>query len=225
MGFLSSSVMSWRRGALPSRSSERCVPVGWPDAVGELKVRMGLHVGHIERQAHGYVGLEIHRAARVAAAAHGGQLLLTGVAAELLSEVVPSQPLGAHRFKDFPAAIALYCAVIDGRGAATFPPPRTLEVRAGNLPATTVGLVGREADLERVREALRGRAAGWSACSGAVVSARRVSRSLRPTTCSRSTPGACGGSTRVASAMSRGSCRRSRGSAGSTPAGRRGRPS
>jgi class 3 adenylate cyclase/predicted ATPase len=143
------------RAAVAIQRALRAGP--WPDAVGELKVRMGLHVGHIERQAHGYVGLEIHRAARVSAAAHGGQLLLTGVAAELLSQVVPSQPLGAHRLKDFPAPIALYCAVIDGRGAATFPAPRTLEVRAGNLPATTIGLVGREADLERVREALRGK--------------------------------------------------------------------
>jgi len=127
----------------------------WPAGVGELKVRMGLHVGQVERSAHGYVGLEIHRAARVAAAARGGQLLMTGVAAELLCEVVPSQPLGAHRLKDFPAPTALYCAVIDGRGASAFPPPRTLELRAGNLPATTAALVGREADLERVRGALR----------------------------------------------------------------------
>jgi class 3 adenylate cyclase len=50
----------------------------WPSEVGELAVRMGLHVGYVERQETGYVGLEVHRAARVAAAAHGGQLLLTG---------------------------------------------------------------------------------------------------------------------------------------------------
>jgi class 3 adenylate cyclase len=52
----------------------------WPDAVGELRVRMGLHVGFIERRDTGYVGLELHRAARVGAAAHGGQLLLTAAA-------------------------------------------------------------------------------------------------------------------------------------------------
>jgi class 3 adenylate cyclase/predicted ATPase len=126
----------------------------WP-AGGEVRVRMGLHVGQVQRRSHGYVGLEIHRAARVGAAAHGGQLLLTGAAAELLRGVVPSQPLGAHRLKDFPAPTALYCAVIDGRGAAAFPPPRTLELRAGNLPAASVSLIGREADLFRVRAALR----------------------------------------------------------------------
>jgi predicted ATPase len=116
---------------------------------------MGLHVGQIERRSHGHVGIEIHRAARVGAAAHGGQLLMTGVAAELLREVVPSQPLGAHRLKDFPAPTPLYCAVIDGRGASAFAPPRTLELRAGSVPALSTSLIGREHDLERVQTALR----------------------------------------------------------------------
>ncbi len=126
----------------------------WPDVVGELRVRMGLHVGQVERRGHGYVGLEVHRASRVGAAAHGGELLMTGVAAELVRDVVPSQPLGAHRLKDFPTRVALFCAVIDGRGAADFPPPRTLELRPGNLPAGEPRLVGRDTDLARVRSAL-----------------------------------------------------------------------
>ena len=126
----------------------------WPTAVGELRVRMGLHLADVEWRDDGYVGLEIHRAARVAAAAHGGQLLLTGPAAQLLEGVVPSQPLGAHRLKDFPLPIALHCAVIDGRGAAAFPPPRTLELRVGNLPACAGELIGRETDLQRVRAGL-----------------------------------------------------------------------
>ena len=60
----------------------------WPQAIGEFKVRMGLHVGYVERAATGYVGLEVHRAARVAAAAHGGQLLMTAAARGLLGESV-----------------------------------------------------------------------------------------------------------------------------------------
>ena len=127
----------------------------WPAAVGELRVRMGVHVGSVERRAQGYVGLEIHRAARVGAAAHGGQLLMTGVAAELMRDVVPSQPLGAHRLKDFPAPTALFSAVIDGRGAAAFPPPRTLELAVGSLPAAAGSLIGREHELARVRQALQ----------------------------------------------------------------------
>lgn len=74
----------------------------WPPEVGELKVRMGLHVGYVERADTGYVGLEVHRAARVSAAAHGGQLLLTTSARELIGDVVATEPLGSHRLKDFP---------------------------------------------------------------------------------------------------------------------------
>lgn len=126
----------------------------WPEAVGELRVRMGLHVGYVERGRTGYVGLEVHRAARVAAAAHGGQLLLTAGARELVGDVVATQSLGIHRLKDFPAPVQLYCAVVDGRGAEAFPPPRTYEVRPTNLPAGAPALVGRESDLERVRSGL-----------------------------------------------------------------------
>src|SRR4051812_33825804 len=64
----------------------------WPPAVGDfLKVRMGLHVGHVERRAAGYVGLEIHRAARVAAAANGGQVLLTDAVRALVGDAVATQ--------------------------------------------------------------------------------------------------------------------------------------
>ena len=94
----------------------------WPDGVGELRVRMGMHVGYVDRGATGYVGLEVHRAARVAAAAHGGQLLLTGAARGLVGEAIVLEPLGAHRLKDFPRPEELFCAVVDGRGAAAFPP-------------------------------------------------------------------------------------------------------
>src|SRR5437763_5144940 len=128
----------------------------WPDAVGELKVRMGLHVGHVERRATGYVGLEVHRAARVAGAAHGGQLLLTAAARGLVREALVVEPLGMHRLKDFPRPEELFCAVVDGRGAAAFPPPRVEQLRPTNLPAGLPMLVGRDFDLERVRSALVG---------------------------------------------------------------------
>ena len=117
---------------------------------------MGMHVGYVDRGATGYVGLEVHRAARVAAAAHGGQLLLTGAARGLVGEAIVLEPLGAHRLKDFPRPEELFCAVVDGRGAAAFPPPRAEQLRPTNLPAGLPTLVGRELDLERVRRALVG---------------------------------------------------------------------
>ena len=127
----------------------------WPAEVGVLAVRMGLHVGYVERRATGYVGLEVHRAARVAAAAHGGQLLLTAAACALIGEVVAVEPLGVHRLKDFPSPEPLFCAVVDGRGATAFPPPRTEGVRPTNLPAGRPALVGREVELEQLRRAFR----------------------------------------------------------------------
>jgi predicted ATPase len=125
----------------------------WPAGVGELAVRMGLHVGFVERRSTGYVGLEVHRAARVAAAAHGGQLLMTAAARALVGDAVDVEPLGVHRLKDFPAPEPLFCAVVDGRGPGAFPPPRTQEVRPTNLPAGVPALLGREDDVERIRRA------------------------------------------------------------------------
>jgi predicted ATPase/class 3 adenylate cyclase len=127
----------------------------WPAGVGELKVRMGLHVGHVERTETGYVGLEVHRAARVAAAAHGGQLIMTSVARDLIGDQLVTESLGSHRLKDFPGAVPLFCAVVDGRGAGGFPRPRTEEVRPTNLPAGAPVLVGRDDDVDRVRDALQ----------------------------------------------------------------------
>jgi len=125
----------------------------WPEAVGVLAVRMGLHVGFVERRVTGYVGLEVHRAARVAAAAHGGQLLLTAAARALIGDAVATESLGVYRLKDFPSPEPLFCAVVDGRGASAFPPPRTHETRPTNLPAGSPALVGREDELLRIRSA------------------------------------------------------------------------
>lgn len=127
----------------------------WPAGVGELKVRMGLHVGHVERTETGYVGLEVHRAARVAGAAHGGQLIMTSTARDLIGDELVTEPLGSHRLKDFPGAVPLFCAVVDGRGVSAFPRPRTEEVRPTNLPAGTLVLVGRDDEAERIRSALQ----------------------------------------------------------------------
>jgi predicted ATPase/class 3 adenylate cyclase len=126
----------------------------WPAEAGAVTVRMGLHVGHVVRAGTGYVGLEVHRAARIAAAAHGGQLLLSDIAARMLSETVVSESVGIHRLKDFPQPEALFCAVIDGRGASAFPPPRAEARRPNNLPAGAQRLVGRDDDLARIRDAL-----------------------------------------------------------------------
>jgi predicted ATPase len=79
---------------------------------------------------------------------------LTSAARELAGDVVAVESLGFHRLKDFPGALQLFCAVVNGRGASAFPPPRTEELRPTNLPAGTPALVGRDEEVERVRNAL-----------------------------------------------------------------------
>lgn len=128
----------------------------WPAEVGELLVRMGIHVGLIERDGEELVGIEIHRAARIGAAARGGQVLLSMEARAALDREVEVEDLGMHRLKDFPEPGRLYhLAVHADRGAATFPTPRTLQARPTNLPPERRPLIGRERLLGEVGQELR----------------------------------------------------------------------
>lgn len=110
-----------------------------------LRVRMGIHTGDARRGADGYVGLEVNRAARIAAAAHGGQVLLS----QATRELVPSADvvdLGEHRLRDLSLPTRLFQL-----GHELFPPPLTLENRPTNLPAQAWALVGRERELRELR--------------------------------------------------------------------------
>jgi class 3 adenylate cyclase len=109
----------------------------WP--AGEtLKVRMGLHTGEPGLRDEGYLGLDVHRAARISAAAHGGQVLLSQVTRELTREEEDHFiDLGEHAMKDFPRPERLFQAVVPGM-ARDFPPLRSA---AADLPA------GREREL------------------------------------------------------------------------------
>ena len=123
----------------------------WPGGLEPVKVRMGVHTGFVERRELGYVGLEIHRAARVGAAASGGQVLVTGVAEALLrDDGVALEYVGEHRLKDFPRSEALFHLVIDGRGPGEFPPLRTAISRPTNLREDLRPLVGRDGELDEL---------------------------------------------------------------------------
>src|SRR3954447_17276124 len=115
-----------------------------------VKVRMGLHRGEVRRDEHGVTGLDIHLAARVEAAAHGGQVVMTSAVREVLDDGVMVADLGEHRLKDFPHPELLHQLIYDGRGPDAFPPLRSDPVRPTNLGAETRSLVGRDDDLERV---------------------------------------------------------------------------
>jgi class 3 adenylate cyclase/WD40 repeat protein/energy-coupling factor transporter ATP-binding protein EcfA2 len=97
----------------------------WPGDT-ELRVRMGIHSGEATPNAGGYVGLDVHRAARISSAAHGGQVLVSAAAADGLGNGHRLKALGAHQLKDFAAPIALHQLLVDGL-PADFAPPRSLE--------------------------------------------------------------------------------------------------
>jgi class 3 adenylate cyclase len=146
----------WRSAALAAVAAQRRLHAEtWPVDVGDLRVRMGVHVGAVDRTEVGYVGLDIHLAARVAGAAHGGQVLMTLPARRAVEDVIEIEDLGLHRLRDFPRAEHLFCAVVDGQGADAFPPPRTLDVRPTNLPTAPV-LIGRDSEVKALVELLDG---------------------------------------------------------------------
>ena len=129
----------------------------WPEGEG-VAVRMGLHTGEPVAHDGGYVGMDVHRAARVSAAAHGGQVVLTSATCELVAETLPDDTalvdLGWHRMKDFAAPLHVYQLNAAGL-PADFPPLKTLGA-ASSLPPETTPLVGRDRELRELN-ALIGR--------------------------------------------------------------------
>jgi predicted ATPase/class 3 adenylate cyclase len=129
-------------------------------AAGEedVRVRIGIHSAEAVSTDEGYVGLGVHRAARVCAAAHGGQVVLSQTTRELLHETpleeVELRDLGEHRLKDLAQAQRLYQLVVPGLDAE-FPPLRSLEGRPTNLPLQPTPLVGRGREIVDVTELLR----------------------------------------------------------------------
>src|SRR3954452_24790712 len=114
----------------------------WPG-----RVRMGVHTGFVERREVGYVSIEVHRAARVGAAAAGGQVLVTAATRALVHDDTEVEDLGEHRLKDFPRPERLFNVVYDGRRAADFGPLRAAEARPTNLPEDLAPLLGRDGEL------------------------------------------------------------------------------
>jgi predicted ATPase/class 3 adenylate cyclase len=128
----------------------------WPEGV-ELTVRMGLHTGEASGSAAGLVGIDINRAARIAAAAHGGQIVVSDAVRTLIGADLPDglslRGLGSHRLKDLREPQPLCQVVADGL-RLEFPPLRSLDVRPNNLPTQLTSFVGRERELVEAGELL-----------------------------------------------------------------------
>jgi predicted ATPase/class 3 adenylate cyclase len=129
----------------------------WP-ADTRLRVRIGLHTGTAQVVGDHYVGLDVHRAARIAAAGHGGQILLSQTTRDLVASNLPVgaslRAVGAHRLKDLQEPEPLYQLLLPGL-PADFPPLKTLDTHQHNLPVQLTPLLDRVEPLAALTALLR----------------------------------------------------------------------
>jgi predicted ATPase/class 3 adenylate cyclase len=127
----------------------------WP-AGARVRVRMGIHTGEASETAVGLVGLDVHRAARIAAVAHGGQVVMSGTTAALVAGSMPAgaalKNLGRHRLKDLGQPEQIFQLEADGI-ETDFPPLRSLDnpELLHNLPERLTSFVGREREQGELR--------------------------------------------------------------------------
>jgi predicted ATPase/class 3 adenylate cyclase len=125
----------------------------WSDGV-VLRVRMGIHTGEPILVADDYAGLDVHRAARICAAGHGGQVLLSQATRDLLGAELPLgsglRDLGDHRLKDLTRPERLFQLAIPGL-PAEFPTLRALGPGNVILPLQLTSFVGRQREVAAIR--------------------------------------------------------------------------
>jgi predicted ATPase/class 3 adenylate cyclase len=130
----------------------------WPAEIDSLRVRMAVHTGTTDERDGDYFGPALNRVARLLAAGHGGQILLSAVVAALIRDDLPPGvsliDLGAHRLKDLTEDEAIF-QLASADLPAMFPPLRTLDVARHNLPIQTTPLIGRRAQVDAVIDLLR----------------------------------------------------------------------
>jgi predicted ATPase/class 3 adenylate cyclase len=129
----------------------------WPEGV-TVRVRMGLHTGEPQLTVEDYIGLDVHHAAWIMAAGHGGQVLLSQTTRELVERDLPAEvyirDLGVHRLKDLGRPERLFQLIISGV-ASDFPPLNTLDSHSNNLPIQPTPLIGQEQEVIAVGQLLQ----------------------------------------------------------------------
>ncbi len=146
-----------RDALLAAVAAQRAVQANsWPDGITP-KVRVGLHTGEPVTAETGYVGMDVHRAARIAAAGHGGQTLVSDTTRALVAKDLPEglslRDLGEHRLKDLTHPHHLF-QVVAADFPADFPRIRSLDVLPNNLPRQLTSFVGREREMAEVKRLL-----------------------------------------------------------------------
>jgi predicted ATPase/class 3 adenylate cyclase len=128
----------------------------WPETA-RIRVRMGLHTGEGLLSGGSYVGLDVHRAARIAGAGNGGQVLVSAAVHSLVEGDLPPgvtlRELGEHRLKDLSRPERIWDLVIEGV-SSEFPALRTLNAIPNNLPTQLTSFLGRQRELTDARQLL-----------------------------------------------------------------------
>ena len=128
----------------------------WP-ANATIRVRMGLHTGEGLLSGGSYVGLDVHRAARISSAGSGGQVLLSASTRALVEGSLPDgvslREMGEHRLKDLSRPERIWDLVIDGV-PSDFSPLRTLNAVPNNLPTQLTSFLGRQREIAEARQLL-----------------------------------------------------------------------
>lgn len=145
------------RGIAAAAAAQRALSdEAWPEDV-TVRVRMGLHTGEGKVSGDSYVGIDVHRAARIAAAGHGGQVLISAATRMLaeasLAEGITLEDLGEHRLKDLSRPEHISQLVIEGL-PSEFPALRSLNEVPNNLPTQLTSFVGRDRELAEASKLL-----------------------------------------------------------------------
>jgi predicted ATPase/class 3 adenylate cyclase len=126
-------------------------------AVNGLRVRMAMHTGYADERDHDYFGPTVNRAARLLAIGHGGQILVSAAASDLLQGELPAhaslRSLGGHRLKDLAHPEQVFMLVVTGL-PSEFPALRSLDSLPNNLPLQVTSFLGRDADVHEVKKLL-----------------------------------------------------------------------
>jgi predicted ATPase/class 3 adenylate cyclase len=137
--------------AAASVIQQRLAAESWPVG-GTVAVRIGLHAGTAELGLDNYIGIDVNRAARIGAAGHGGQVVVSD-SVRALASAADYSDLGTHALKGLDRAEHLYQLDIAGL-PQTFPPLRTQSTRPNNLPALASRILGRDAEEAQLQELL-----------------------------------------------------------------------
>ena len=135
-------------------ATQRALAANAWEETGPLRVRMAVHDGEVEQRDNDYFGPTLNRVARILAVGHGGQTLLSHVAADIVRETLPSEinlrDLGERRLKDLRQPERIFQLVANDL-PDDFPPLRSLEVLPNNLPAQVTSFVGREREMAEIK--------------------------------------------------------------------------